>query len=77
MTRAMISIGAVVAMLCMATFASAGERGQTKEQYSGKVVTTSSGLKYIDLVVGDGRKAEQGDTAIVHYTGWLQDGGIP
>ncbi len=74
MTRAMISIGAVVAMLSLATFTSAGERGQAKEQYSGKVVTTSSGLKYIDLVIGDGRKAEQGDTAIVHYTGWLQDG---
>jgi FKBP-type peptidyl-prolyl cis-trans isomerase len=24
--------------------------------------------------VGNGRKAELGDTATVHYTGWLQDG---
>lgn len=43
-------------------------------QEPGHAVTTSSGLRYIDLVVGGGRKAELGDTATVHYTGWLIDG---
>src|SRR5690242_1022245 len=37
-------------------------------------VTTESGLKYTDLVAGTGRQAELGDTATVHYTGWLSDG---
>jgi FKBP-type peptidyl-prolyl cis-trans isomerase FkpA len=37
-------------------------------------VTTESGLKYSELVVGSGREAMLGDTATVHYTGWLTDG---
>ncbi len=37
-------------------------------------VTTSSGLQYTDLVVGGGREAHAGETAIVHYTGTLTDG---
>ena len=36
-----------------------------------KVVTTDSGLKYIDTKVGDGATAKAGDTVVVHYTGWL------
>src|SRR5215831_17657099 len=36
-----------------------------------KEVTTSSGLKYTDLKVGDGTVAENGMVASVHYTGWL------
>src|SRR5688572_33238739 len=39
-----------------------------------QTVTTESGLKYVDLVVGTGRQPEVGDTASVHYTGWLADG---
>ena len=37
-------------------------------------VKTFSGLQYVDLVTGDGREAHVGETAIVHYTGWLKDG---
>jgi peptidylprolyl isomerase len=37
----------------------------------GKVVTTSSGLKYIDHQVGTGDEAVKGTTVNVHYTGWL------
>ena len=37
-------------------------------------VTTSSGLKYQDLVVGNGPLAESGSQVTVHYTGWLTDG---
>jgi FKBP-type peptidyl-prolyl cis-trans isomerase len=39
-----------------------------------QTVTTESGLKYLDVTVGTGRLAELGDTASVHYTGWLADG---
>jgi peptidylprolyl isomerase len=34
---------------------------------------TPSGLKVLDLKVGEGRTAA-GATAVVHYTGWLLDG---
>jgi FKBP-type peptidyl-prolyl cis-trans isomerase FkpA len=37
-------------------------------------VTTASGLQYVDLLVGSGREAHAGETAIVHYTGKLTDG---
>jgi FKBP-type peptidyl-prolyl cis-trans isomerase FkpA len=38
------------------------------------MVTTASGLQYADLIVGTGREAHAGETAIVHYTGTLTDG---
>lgn len=37
-------------------------------------VTTSSGLKYLDQVLGTGDVAVAGKTASVHYTGWLESG---
>ncbi|HQR15579.1 MAG TPA: FKBP-type peptidyl-prolyl cis-trans isomerase [Nitrospira sp.] len=37
-------------------------------------VTTASGLKYVDVVVGTGRAAAAGNLATVHYTGWLTNG---
>src|SRR5512137_2226408 len=37
-------------------------------------VTTASGLKYVDLKVGDGPSPQPGQTAVVHYTGWLTNG---
>jgi peptidylprolyl isomerase len=36
--------------------------------------TTSSGLKYYDLKVGTGATPESGQTVVVNYTGWLEDG---
>jgi FKBP-type peptidyl-prolyl cis-trans isomerase FkpA len=39
-----------------------------------KEVTTASGLKYTDLVVGTGAQPQAGQTVIVHYTGWLTTG---
>jgi peptidylprolyl isomerase len=36
--------------------------------------TTASGLKYYDLVEGTGDVATAGQTILVHYTGWLEDG---
>jgi FKBP-type peptidyl-prolyl cis-trans isomerase FkpA len=37
-------------------------------------VTMPSGLKYQDLVVGNGAMAEEGTQVMVNYTGWLTDG---
>ncbi len=45
------------------------------EQTTGKdVVTTPSGLKYVDLQEGDGATPNTGQTVVVHYTGTLEDG---
>jgi peptidylprolyl isomerase len=38
------------------------------------IVTTPSGLKYIDLVEGTGETPQAGQTVVVHYTGTLEDG---
>lgn len=37
---------------------------------------TASGLKYYDFVEGDGVVSAEGDTAWVHYTGWLTNDAI-
>jgi peptidylprolyl isomerase len=39
-------------------------------------VTTASGLQYIDEVVGTGAQPQQGQTVVVHYTGYLDDGTV-
>jgi len=39
-----------------------------------KVHKLASGLMYEDLVVGNGKMADPGLTAVVNYTGWLTDG---
>lgn len=38
------------------------------------LTATASGLKYYDLEEGSGASPQQGQTAVVHYTGWLEDG---
>jgi FKBP-type peptidyl-prolyl cis-trans isomerase FkpA len=38
------------------------------------VVTTASGLKYVEQNVGEGAEAKAGQAVTVHYTGWLTDG---
>jgi peptidylprolyl isomerase len=40
----------------------------------GSTVTTASGLKYIDEVVGTGASPTKGKKVTVHYTGTLTDG---
>jgi peptidylprolyl isomerase len=35
---------------------------------------TDSGLKYYDVVEGDGDSPQEGQIVVVHYTGWLEDG---
>ena len=39
-----------------------------------QITTTASGLKYIDLLEGDGAAPKAGQTVVVHYTGWLTTG---
>jgi len=39
-------------------------------------VTTPSGLKYVDMVVGTGGSPKVGDTVLVHYTGTFTNGKV-
>jgi FKBP-type peptidyl-prolyl cis-trans isomerase FkpA len=39
------------------------------------MITTSSGLQYIDTQVGSGAVAKKGHRVQVHYTGWLYNDG--
>lgn len=41
---------------------------------SGKIVTTATGLKYIDIIVGKGASPTAGKQVKVHYTGTLENG---
>ena len=41
---------------------------------TGAEVTTPTGLKYVDEVIGTGEKPRLGKTVVVHYTGTLTDG---
>ena len=41
---------------------------------TGKIMTTESGLKYEDIVVGAGASPQTGQQVTVHYTGTLEDG---
>ncbi|BCL38733.1 FKBP-type peptidyl-prolyl cis-trans isomerase [Nostoc sp. MS1] len=38
------------------------------------VVTTASGLKYVEIQEGTGATPKTGQTVVVHYTGTLEDG---
>jgi FKBP-type peptidyl-prolyl cis-trans isomerase len=51
-----------------------GTMAATENNSSSQEVTTSSGLKYVDQVLGTGEVAVVGKTTTVHYTGWLENG---
>jgi len=73
MKTALIVIGLVVAGAGLAWLAiNATESGGVGK--TGEVLTTKSGLKYVDEKIGEGRTAKAGDTVLVHYTGTLKDG---
>ncbi len=42
-------------------------------QTAGKIMTTPSGLKFIDTKVGTGASPRTGQTCVMHYTGWLYE----
>ena len=39
------------------------------------MITTASGLQYLDTITGDGATATAGQEVTVHYTGWLYQNG--
>jgi peptidylprolyl isomerase len=41
------------------------------------MITNPSGLSYLDTSEGAGECPKTGQTCVMHYTGWLSDGGKP
>jgi len=57
-----------------ATPAPAGANIEKDKETGKPIVTTPSGLKYVDIVVGTGAAVKQGDHVSVNYVGKLLDG---
>src|SRR5436853_101969 len=69
-TAVILLILALVAWTIPATDGGDKDKKDEKE----KVITTKSGLKYVEQKVGTGKEAKSGDKVEVHYTGWLANG---
>jgi len=39
-----------------------------------QAIQTASGLEYVEIVEGTGRRPKAGESVSVHYTGWLKSG---
>lgn len=59
-------------VLCLGMFAMTEP---ADAQTAGAEQRTASGLRYIDEKPGTGAEAMRGQTAVVHYTGWLFQNG--
>jgi peptidylprolyl isomerase len=51
-----------------------GATGEMPDIENLEMMTTNTGLKYYPVKEGSGDTPQQGQTAVVHYTGWLTDG---
>ena len=71
----MKSISRVVVSFLMAVLiAVPAFAAQEAKKDGGKTVTTASGLKYVDVVVGKGAAPTASKAVKVHYTGTLENG---
>ena len=68
-----IPVVAAVTLVVLTAVAAPQKEGGDKKG-DGKEVTTASGLKYVDLKVGEGAIAKEGSEVKVHYTGTLENG---
>jgi peptidylprolyl isomerase len=66
---------AACAAFALAVIGSTVMSDPSTAQSAAKPVTTSSGLQIIDTKAGTGASPRQGQTAVVHYTGWLYENG--
>jgi peptidylprolyl isomerase len=71
---ACIPVVAAVVLVVLTQVAAEDKKADDKKSGDEKVVTTASGLKYVELKVGDGKEAKEGSDVKVHYTGTLEDG---
>jgi FKBP-type peptidyl-prolyl cis-trans isomerase len=68
------ALTAVFALAQSAARKSSTPNTNAPTRVTGPGVTTSSGLVYWDIRVGNGEVAKEGSRVRVHYTGWLTNG---
>ena len=76
--RVFPSAGAMAALSLVAALTGAivaGAPTAALAQAAGATVTTPSGLKITDTVVGTGATPKPGQICVMHYTGWLYQNG--
>ena len=79
-TKAILAGGACVVLLAAVVFtaiwAALGEPDVLADEKKGdeKVITTASGLKYVERKIGDGKEAKDGSKVSVRYAGTLENG---
>jgi FKBP-type peptidyl-prolyl cis-trans isomerase len=84
MKKTTVGMGLVVLVMLMMVVG-CGSNGEVKEDMAAEnqpqsepeadIVTTASGLRYMDLVVGEGTVADNGMEVEVNYTLWLDENG--
>lgn len=67
-----VIIALILAALAYVAYTGLARRNQAAQVQN--MVTTASGLKYLDEVVGTGQEAKPGDSVTVHYSGYLDNG---
>ena len=68
-----MQIGAII-LVAIIVIAAVAYLITRRGSQAGSEVTTESGLKIQDITVGDGASPKLGQTVVVHYIGWLEDG---
>jgi len=66
---------ALAAILLLAAPLAGADEKKDEDKMEYKWQTTATGLKYQDLKEGDGPTPKNGQTCVVHYTGWLWENG--
>ncbi|HYN20195.1 MAG TPA: FKBP-type peptidyl-prolyl cis-trans isomerase [Thermoanaerobaculia bacterium] len=70
-----ISIAALLAVaFSLLTSACADPKNGKAAETEAQEIVIPTGLRYVDLKVGDGPEARAGKLVEVHYTGWLENG---
>src|SRR6266581_1177373 len=72
--RARTVVALALATALTAVFA-AGASTTATAQSVGQTMTTPSGLQITDTKIGTGATPKPGQTCVMHYTGWLYQGG--
>jgi peptidylprolyl isomerase len=69
------TVAALAIMTALTGVVAEGMSSPATAQVAGKSVTTASGLQITDTKVGSGASPKPGQICVMHYTGWLYEGG--